>query len=83
MSLKDRCLKFVHDINYQATLGAQPAPVEDLVDFVQSEIGRAADYTLADSAPLVLYFADDNARRDFVEAIMEAKPGMISRRWPR
>jgi len=82
MSLKDRCMDFVHRVNMNAML-RQSSPVDDLVDFVRSEIGRAADEVLEGSEPLVLYFAEDKDRKEFVDAVLSAKPGMISRQWPR
>ena len=79
MSLKQRCISFL-----QAThIAASQMMVDDFVDFVRSEIGRAADEALESSEPLVLYFAEDKDRKDFVVAVLEAKPGMISRQWPR
>ena len=82
MSLKDRVEDFVFKAN-KNPLGGREGLVRDMVDFVRSEIGRAADEKLEGSEPLVLYFADDKDRREFVEAVLLAKPGMISRQWPR
>jgi uncharacterized protein (DUF1778 family) len=61
-------------------------PVEDLddfVDFVLSEIGRAAHEKLEGAAPLVLYLADEQTREELLQALLEAMPGKISRKWPR
>jgi hypothetical protein len=55
----------------------------DLEAFVVTEIGRAADKRLENSLPLALYFPTPKDRDEFVAAVMEAKPGMISRKWPR
>jgi hypothetical protein len=57
--------------------------VDDLVAFVVSEIGRAADERLEASLPLCLYFANDQDRKDFVALVHEAKPGMVAKTWPR
>jgi hypothetical protein len=81
-NLRDRCVDFVHRVNYNATFN-QPDPVEDLVAFVTTEIARAADSRLEDSTPLALFFHSKEDRDEFVAAIIEAKPGMISKRWPR
>lgn len=72
MTLLARCNAFLR----------KPASGLDLADFVQSEIGRAADASLEDTAPLVLYLATEEAREEFLQAIREAMPGMISRKWP-
>ena len=72
--LRKRCWEFLKD-------GECPDP-DDLMDFVQAEIGRAASETLDGAAPLVLYFGTDEDRKEFFDLIMTAKPGMISRKWP-
>lgn len=81
MSLKDRCVDFVHRVNMNAML-RQNSPVDDLVSFVVTEIGRAADERFDNSVPLALYFSTEEDRAEFLEAVKEAKPGMISRHWP-
>ncbi len=78
MTLKNRCIQFMHDAQSSAQV-----EIDDLVDFVRSEIGRAADEALESSEPLVLYFAEDKDRKEFVDVILSAKPSMISRQWPR
>jgi hypothetical protein len=83
VTLKDRCIKFLSNTTDEVRLqGRNLWTVDDLVDFVRSEIGRAADEALEGSEPLVLYFVDDKDRREFVDAVVEANPGFISRRWP-
>ena len=81
MSLRDRCLQFYQKAQRDAML-RQNSPVDELVNFVVSEIGRAAYERLDDSLPLCLYFASEQDRAEFVVAVQEAKPGMISRKWP-
>jgi hypothetical protein len=76
MSLHERTAAFIVEI-IRGRAGRQ-----DLEDFVLAEIGMASDERLNNSAPLVLYFATDEDRREFFRLIMEAKPGMISRKWP-
>jgi hypothetical protein len=60
----------------------RPDDAQNLVDFVHSEVGRAADASLEDTAPIVLYLATEKDRDEFVAAIHEVLPGMISRQWP-
>lgn len=78
MTLRTRCLSFLRSINSAATL----SDVANLVDFVHSEVGRAADASLEDTAPVVLYLATEQDRAEFIEAIQLAVPGMIARKWP-
>ncbi len=78
MSLKQRCMQFLHDTQ----IAAPQMTVDDFVDFVQSEIGRAADSVLEDTEPLVLYFATEADREELVNAILAEKPNMITRHWP-
>jgi len=82
MTLRDRCKKQYQDMSRDAML-RQGSPVDDLMAFVVSEIGRAADEKLGDSVPLCLYFTSKEDREEFIAAVREAKPNMISRRWPR
>lgn len=60
----------------------QGSPVDDLMAFVVAEIGRSADDRLAETLPLVLYFATKQDRDEFVAAVQEAKPGMVARKLP-
>lgn len=53
-----------------------------LMAFVMSEKGRAADESLKDTLPLVLYFGSEADREEFVAIVHEAKPGMIAKRMP-
>lgn len=81
MALKDRCKEFYQQ-SLRDAITRTGSPVDDLVAFVISEIGRAADERLEDSVPLCLYFANADERASFIEAVREAKPGMIERTWP-
>ena len=76
-SLLERCRKFAESID-----GCPEIDLFDLADFVRSEIGRAADMSLEETAPLVLYFGTEEDRAEFLAVIKEAKPGMIERKWP-
>lgn len=44
--------------------------------------GTQASPKLANTVPLVLYFGNVQDREDFMKAVFEAKPDMISKRWP-
>ncbi|BCH33256.1 hypothetical protein MesoLjLc_51860 [Mesorhizobium sp. L-8-10] len=81
MSLRERCKQFLGEMQTNALL-RQGSPVDDLVAFVLAEVGRSADDRLAETLPLVLYFATDQDRDEFVAAVQEAKPGMASRKLP-
>ncbi len=79
MSLKQRCIQF---LNSMQIAYIPQTTVDALADFVQSEIGRAADSVLEDTEPLVLYFATEADREELVTAILAEKPGMLTRHWP-
>lgn len=57
-------------------------PVENLLAFVLSEVGRSADHRLDKTAPLCLYFPDEMTREEFIDLMREAKPNMISKKMP-
>ena len=80
-NLRDRCKAQYQRMTQNAILRTGD-PVEDLTAFVMAEIGKAADSRLDDAEPLVLYFSDPKEREEFVALIMEAKPGMVSKKWP-
>lgn len=80
--LRSRCKTFYQKMGHDQML-RQGDPVEDLIAFVVSEIGRAADSKLEDTLPLCLYFSNDADRDEFIEAVHAANPGMIAKRWPR
>jgi hypothetical protein len=83
MTLQDRCKAWFERVSTPlGRLRVGDAVASDLADFVRSEIGRAGAAQLDDSEPLVLYFATVQDRSEFVALIMEAKPGMVSRKWP-
>lgn len=60
----------------------QGSPVDDLMAFVQSEIGRSADTSLEDTTPCILYFGSEQDRDEFLSIVHEAKPGMMAKRIP-
>lgn len=80
-SLRERCKAFYQSMQRNAML-RQGSPVNDLMDFVNAERGRAADDSLKDTRPLVLYFGNDEDREEFIALVHEAKPGMIAKRMP-
>jgi hypothetical protein len=78
VSLKDRCNQFLQS----RERGMLPDP-DDLAAFVLTEIGRSAHERFDSATPLALFFHNVADREEFVDAITAAKPGMISKRWPR
>lgn len=82
MSLRERCKAMYQSMTRDAML-RQGDPVENLTAFVASEIGRAADSSLENTLPLCLYFGTEQDRQEFLDAVHEAKPGMVARHWPR
>jgi hypothetical protein len=87
MTLADRCTKVLRDFDdvrdtEPPSLMRGKKMVDYLKNFVLSEVGRASDEAFGDGAPLVLYFADEASREEFMAIVMEAKPNWISKRWP-
>ena len=81
MTLRDRCRAVYQKMQTDAVL-QRGDPVEYLVEFVTSEVGRAADESLRDALSLVLYFRDEADREEFTAAILRAKPGIVTKRVP-
>ena len=81
MSLRDRCRELANRMQRDAIL-RQNSPVETLMAFVQSEIGRTADERLEDTCSLILYFGTETDRAEFKALVIEAKPGMVAREIP-
>lgn len=81
MTLRDRCKAMYQKMQTDAML-RQSSPVDDLLAFVMSEKGRAADKALKDTPSLVLYFGSEADREEFMAVIREAKPGLIAKRMP-
>lgn len=80
-SLRDRCAEFLSEMRTNAML-RQGSAVDDLIAFVIAEQGRKADRRLEQSLPLVLYFADNAARDEFIALYMEAKPNAVVKKLP-
>lgn len=81
MTLRDRCKAFYQQAQRDAML-RQGSLVDDLQAFVLAEKGRSADWSLEDTKPLVLYFANDKDRTEFVAAVHADKPDMIAKEMP-
>lgn len=79
MSLRERCKAHCQKARTDAML-RQGDPVEDLMAFVISEIGRAADDRLNESLPLCLYFQTKEDRDEFAAIVLQAKPGMRAKK---
>lgn len=80
-ALRERCKAMYQKMTRDAML-RQGSPVDDLLAFVVSETGRAADPSLKETLPCVLYFGSDADRDEFIALVHEAKPGMIAKRMP-
>jgi hypothetical protein len=78
MTLIDRCARWLE----RKSKTSQPlySQADDLKDFVLSERGR--EPKLEGTVPLVLYFASEEERTDFLQVVDNSKPGMIVRHWP-
>jgi hypothetical protein len=81
VSLKARCEQWLRDLQHYAGDDVI-SPADQLVSFIVTEVGRMADSRLDNSVPLALYFTTEQDRAEFIEAVMEAKPGMIAKKWP-
>lgn len=81
MSLRDRCREMCSAMQRNGML-RQGSPVDDLMAFVQSEIGRTADKSLEDTRSLILYFGTEEDRAEFKAMVLEAKPGMYAKEIP-
>lgn len=80
-TLRERCTEFYQAQSRNAML-RQGSPVEDLMAFVVAETGRIADDVLSETLPLCLYFGTKEDRDEFIEAVREAKPGMVMKKMP-
>lgn len=79
--LRARCKQFNERLTRNAIL-RQGSPVDDLVAFVVSETGRAADPSLKETLPLCLYFVSEKDRDEFVALIRDVKPFMVTKKMP-
>lgn len=79
--LRDRCKEMLATLQRNAML-RQGSPVDDLMAFVNAERGRAADPSLEDTLPMILYFGNEQDREEFKDIIREVKPGMVAKPIP-
>lgn len=81
MTLRERC-QAMYDRLAKDMILRQGSPADELMAFVVAETGRNADWRLEGSLPLCLYFPTAADREEFIAAVHEAKPNMISKRLP-
>ena len=79
-TLRERCQEFLAKLALDPALRQRSA--DALAEFVMIERGRAADASLKGTLPVVLYFADDAGRDEFMAVVHDAIPGMTARKWP-
>lgn len=80
-TLRERCREMLGVLQRDAML-RQGNPVESLLAFVLAEKGRAADASLESTKPLVLYFADDTQREEFLDIWKGLHIGSITKELP-
>lgn len=81
--LRKRCAKFLEPFRVgMEPVYQHPGDEDGLYSFIMSEIARAADERFDDKSPLVLFFDNPVDRKEFVEIVHAAKPGMVSKSWP-
>lgn len=73
MGLRDRCKAMLSQMQMDGIL-RQGSPVDDLMAFVQAELGRTADKRLEDTCSLILYFGEEKDRAEFKSMVAEVKP---------
>lgn len=81
MSLRERCRDMCSQMQRNAML-RQSSPVDDLIAFVQAEIGRTADERLEDTCSLILYFGNEIDRAGFKALVAEEKPNWMMKEIP-
>lgn len=81
MGLRDRCKAMYEQMTRNAIL-RQGSPVDDLMGFVQSELGRTADKRLEDTCSLILYFGEEKDRSEFKSMVAEVKPHWMMKEIP-
>lgn len=86
-ALRRRCGRMVSQIIAPfRNIGDGCADITKMADllfgFVVAEVGRSASTKFENSAPLCLYFEDDASREEFIEAFKEAKPNVVTRKFP-
>src|SRR3974390_174338 len=79
--LRARCINWLGE-HTRMGITRTGDPVQHLMEFVMSEIGRTADEKLEDTFSLILYFRNDRDRQEMIDAVMQVKPGMVARKIP-
>lgn len=79
--LRARCVEYI-SVAQRKAITRTGSPVDDLMAFVQSERGRAADPSLEDTKPMILYFGCEQDRDEFMAIVREVKPGMVAKPIP-
>lgn len=80
-SFRDRCRAMVDQLARNGML-RQSSPVDDLMAFVQSEIGRTADHGIEAAQSLILYFPTEADREKFMIAFREVNPTWMTKKIP-
>lgn len=81
MGLRERCKKMYQQMSRDAML-RQGDPVENLMAFVQAEIGRTADERLENTCSLILYFGNEPDRAEFQALVAGGKPNWVMKGIP-
>ena len=81
MTLRDRCKEMCSQMQRNGML-RQGSPVDDLMAFVQAELGRTADDRLENTCSLILYFGNEEDRAGFKALVAEAKPNWMMKEIP-
>lgn len=77
--LRSRCFNFLVEIDIDGMLDGK-YPTDELLEFVVAETGRSAEPKLDKTLPLVCYFASDEDREEFIAAVLEANPTMVTKK---
>lgn len=80
-TLRDRCKAMCDQMSRNAIL-RQSSSVDDLMAFVQAELGRTADKRLDDTCSLILYFGNEEDRAEFKAMVSEVKPNWMMKNIP-
>lgn len=81
MGLRERCQAMNDQLHRNAIL-RQGSAVDDLMAFVQAELGRTADERLENTCSLILYFGNEEDRADFKRMVAEVKPNWMQKEIP-
>jgi hypothetical protein len=79
--IRKRCAAMLDKLATDRML-RQGSPVDDLLNFVIAERGRAVEPRFEQALPLCLYFATEQDRDEFLAVFRELKPTMMTRKVP-